>query len=68
MMNHRPSGITKPFPCRINAYLAFHVGHEHRKTGQVCAGTAGVCVIGGQETTVLRGPESHHGTLGIAPE
>lgn len=44
------------------------MGHEHRKAGEVCAGAAGVCTIGGQQTTVLCGPESHHGAFGITPE
>lgn len=44
------------------------MGHKHREAGEVCAGAAGVCAIGGQQTTVLRRPESHHGALGIAPE
>jgi len=44
------------------------VGHEHRKAGEVCAGAAGVCAVGGQQTTVLGRPDSHHGTLGVAPE
>lgn len=44
------------------------MGHEHGKAGEVCAGAAGVCAIGGQQTTVLRRPESRHGALGIAPE
>lgn len=44
------------------------MGHQHSEAGEVRAGAAGVCAIGGQETTVLRRPESHHGALGIAPE
>lgn len=27
-----------------------------------------MCAIGGQQTTVLRRPESRHGALGVAPE
>lgn len=27
-----------------------------------------MCSVGGQQATVLRGPESHHGALGIAPK
>lgn len=52
----------------LRAYLDLHMGHEHRKAGEVCAGAAGVCTIGGQQTTVLCGPESHHGAFGITPE
>lgn len=44
------------------------MGHEHCKAGEVCAGAAGVCAIGGQQTTVLGRPESRHGALGVAPE
>lgn len=52
----------------MNTYLDLHVGHEHGEAGEVCAGAAGVCAVGGQQTTVLRGPESRHGALGVAPE
>lgn len=71
MMNHRPFDPARPSPgsqWRINAYLDLHMGHEHCKAGEVCAGAAGVCAIGGQQTTVLCRPESRHGALGIAPE
>lgn len=44
------------------------MGHENSKAGEVCAGAAGVCAIGSQQTTVLCRPESRHGALGVAPE
>lgn len=44
------------------------MGHEHGEAGEVSAGAGGVGAIGGQQTTVLRGPESCHGALGVAPE
>ena len=71
MMNNWPFDLANPPPGRhggINAYLDLHMGHEHREAGEVCAGAAGVCAIGGQQTTVLCRPESRHGALGVAPE
>lgn len=71
MMNHWHFDLAHPSPGRhgtINAYLDLHMGHEHGEAGEVCAGAAGVCAIGGQQTTVLCRPESRHGALGIAPE
>lgn len=59
--------MTLPIP-GADAYLHLHVGHEHGEAGEVCAGAGGVCAIGGQQATVLRGPESRHGALGVAPE
>lgn len=44
------------------------MSHEHCKAGEVGAGAAGVCAIGGEQSAVLRGPESRHGALGVAPK
>lgn len=52
----------------FRTYLDLHVGHEHRKAGEVRAGAGGVCAVGSQQTTVLRRPDSRHGVFGVAPE
>lgn len=50
------------------AYLDIDVGHEDGKVGEVGAGARGVGPVGDQQTAVLGGPVTRHGSLRVTPE
>lgn len=44
------------------------MSHEDGKIGQMGAGARGVSPVGAQQATVLCGPVTGHGSLGVTPE
>lgn len=44
------------------------MGHKHSKVGEVCAGAGCVSAVGAQQSAILSGPESCHGTFRVTPE